>query len=198
MGYNGCMFVFCADGPPSPFPAADDVHSVWHQPVGQHVPCLWIKHIKPSTVLAYELWKNPSKGMIHARWRHMTPFYDLLWLFVQFGWFMALCLTNVYHMASIYQLCWCSIGCQDFDQRQFLMGTNNSKGSGVFELEWLSSTKHRGEKSGFLFRCGMSRYGRGWPRQVIIDIIGRESTKWVCLKIGYTPTPNGFAEHYPL
>ena len=51
------MFVFCADGPP-PFPdahhgtftekatgqpltiraAADDVHAVWHQPVGQHVP----------------------------------------------------------------------------------------------------------------------------------------------------------------
>lgn len=104
MGYNGCMFVFCADGPPSPFPAADDVHSVWHQPVGQHVPCLWIKHIKPSTVLAYDFWKSPSKGMIHARWQHMTPFYDSLWLFVQFGWFMALWFTNVYHMASIYQL----------------------------------------------------------------------------------------------
>ena len=31
-----------------------------------------------------------------------------------------------------------------------------------------------------------------------ISVEDHDSTKWVCLKIGNTPKPNGFADHYPV
>ena len=46
----------------------------------------------------------------------MTPFYDLWWLFVVVCSIRIVFDIVVYHMASIHQLCWRSIGCQDLDQ----------------------------------------------------------------------------------